>query len=240
MTALRVYEPLEAFPVRQRPALAELAADPDAAQAAETAERLAAWRAVLGRRGSVRVRARVLRVEEAVLLCPSVLEVGDASPTTARHTGASVTGPDAAPSAGSGSVRRHSLVRAWELPVAWLSIVRREDLTRSGGHGRYVLPMSRARARAARTLRAVRLGLGESEITLDVEVLARWLELFHPRSWVEVDARPVAALVGGDDGAEDVRLGLECLTVGDAAGVAAAYQRMSKRSHRLEELSVSS
>jgi hypothetical protein len=100
--------------------------------------------------------------------------------------------------------------------------------------------MSRARARAARALRALRAGLGDVDVTAEVEELGRWLEGFHPRSWVELDARPVAALVGGEDGAEDVRLGLESLTVGDAAGVAAAYQRVSKRSHRLEQLSVSS
>jgi hypothetical protein len=46
--------------------------------------------------------------------------------------------------------------------------------------------------------------------------------------------------VDGDDGADDVRLGLDSLTAGEAAAVAAAYQRLSRRSRRLEELSVSS
>jgi hypothetical protein len=136
--------------------------------------------------------------------------------------------------------RRHSLVRAWDLPVSWLAIVRKEDLTSSGGLGRYVLPMSRARARAARSLRTLRTHLGDLDVTADAEGLARWLEVFHPRSWVEVDARPVAALVGGDDGAEDVRLGLESLTAGDTVAVAAAYQRLRRRSRRLDEASVSS
>lgn len=245
MTVLRVYEPLEAFAAGRRPALTALAADPDAGRDAEAAERRLAWRRLLGRRpgrpaaapaesqadgpapGSAgpvvrtggRIHARVLRVEGVTLISP-VDEPDDERAA------------DAPPS--------HVMVRAWELPVAWLAVVRAEDLTRRGGPGRYVLPMSRARARAARTLRALRSGLGEVEVTQDVEVLARWLEQFHPRSWVEVDTRPVADLVDGDDGADDVRLGLESLTAGDAAGVAAAYQRVSKRSHRLEQLSVSS
>lgn len=263
VTALRVYEPLEAFAAGQRPALAALAEAPDAGQDAEEAERRAAWRRLLGRPpwpsdaaedavgdpGSVPggaqrvpgrseadepgapgrglgvrtpglVYARVLRAEGSILIAPAVLE------------------PAEVPEAPGG--RRHTLVRAWQLPAAWLSIVRHEDLTRSGGRGRYVLPMARARARAARTLRTLRAGLGDVEVTLDVEALARWLEQFHPRAWVEVDTRPVAALIDGEDGADDVRLGLESLTVGDAAGVAAAYQRVSRRSHRLEQLSVSS
>lgn len=248
MTALRAYEPLEAFAPSERSALAALAADPSAGVDAEEAERAASWRRVLGwsaalppepsgrppgdRPGSpagqqpsgpvagVRtdglVHARVLRAQGAVLLAPVVVE------------------PVAE------SERRHTLVRAWEIPSAWLTLVRAEDLTRSGGRGRYVLPISRARARAARALRALRSAVGDADVTLDVEVLARWLEQFHPRSWVELDARAVAALVDGEDGAEDVRLGLECLAAGDATGLAAAYQRVSRRSHRLEQLSVSS
>jgi hypothetical protein len=136
--------------------------------------------------------------------------------------------------------RRHLLVRAWELPLAWLAVVRQEDVTRSDGPGRYLFPMARARARTARALRTFRSGLGEVDVTADAEGLARWLDGFHPGSWVEIDTRPVAALVGGEDGAEDIRLGLECLTVGDATGLAAAYQRIRRRSRRLEEMSLSS
>jgi hypothetical protein len=268
VTALRVFEPLEAFPPAQRRALAAFLADP-AAGRAEEIERRAAWRRVLGRPDGVaeHVAARVLRVEGAVLLCPLAGESpGRAGEPWSGGPGAAPSGPDAgtpsgaAGEAGAGGqapggarpgtareaapgtvpVRRHTLVRAWDLPVAWLAVVRAEDLTASGGPGRYVLPMSRARARAARALRTLRTHLGELDVTADAEGLARWLEGFHPRSWVEVDARPVAALVGGEDGAEDVRLGLESLTAGEGAAVAAAYARLRRRSRRLEELSVSS
>jgi hypothetical protein len=265
VTVLRVYEPLEAFAADERATLAALADDPEAGRAAERAERLASWLALLRLRGGsspsgppgrgavevdrasggdaggagVRtgdlVHARVLRAQGMVLLAPVL---ADAAGGPGPGAGA-VTGPRS----GRGTRdldRRHTLVRAWDVPVAWLVLARPEDLTRSGGPGRYVLPMSRARVRAARALRTLRSGLGETEVTEEVEELARWLEQFHPRSWAELDARPVAALVDGEDGAEDVRLGLECLAAGDAAGVAAAYQRVSRRSHRLEQLSVSS
>jgi hypothetical protein len=77
-------------------------------------------------------------------------------------------------------------------------------------------------------------------LTADVERSARWLERFHSRSWVELDTSSVAALVEGDDGAEDVRLGLECLSDADAPGLAAVYQRLRRRSRRLDDLSSAS
>lgn len=287
VTALRVFEPLAAFPPELRRVLAAVAADPRAARLAEEAERRAAWRRLLGRPvdpragegGPARERpvpARVLRVEGTVLLCPVSPEpppdpglpglpglpgfsgaARPGGPVEAAPTGliqpsaatgraprtASGGAPAGAADAAAGPgvpPRRHTLVRAWELPVAWLAVVRREDLTGSGGPSRYVMPMSRARARAARSLKTLRTHLGELDVTADAEGLARWLEAFHPRSWVEVDARLVAALVGGEDGADDVRLGLESLTTGEAAAVAAAYQRLRRRSQRLEELSLSS
>lgn len=266
MTALRVFEPLGAFLPAQRRALRAFAADPEAGERAEEAERRAAWRRVLGRPDAAvtgAVAARVLRVEGAVLLCPVAGEPPEAGqPGTGPASPPSSSSPTAGPPEASGITRRaaspgtarpgtaedttapaipprrHTLVRAWELPVAWMAIVQEEDLTASGGPGRYVLPMARARARAARTLRTLRTHLGELDVTADAEGLARWLEAFHSRAWVEIDARPVAALVGGEDGADDVRLGLESLTAGEAAAVAAAYQRLSRRSRRLEELSL--
>jgi len=259
VTALRVFEPLEAFPADRRAALASFAADPAAGREADQAEQRAAWLELLGLRARAGARpevmARVLRVEGSVLLSPIALDLPDeaADPVPdAAQDAVRDAGPEAAREARGGGAagagaggdpvppRRHTLVRAWEVPVAWLTVVHPEDLTGSGGPGRYVLPMARARSRAARALRTLRAGLGDVDVTLDVEGLARWLEHFHPRAWVEVDARPVAALVGGDDGAEDVRLGLECLAAGDPAGVAAAYQRLSRRSRQLLEASHSS
>jgi len=250
VTALRVFEPLEAFAAEQQRLLASFAADPAAGRGAEAAERRATWLWLLGHAGHrPEVPARVLRVDGAVLLSPLTIDAPDGQETSSVSGVATTSvgtagrpdaGADAPSEPGSVPPRCHGLVRAWELPVAWLAVVRPEDLTASGGPGRYVLPMSRARSRAARTLRTLRTGLGDVDVTLDVEGLARWLEHFHPRAWVELDGRPVAALVGDEDGADDVRLGLECLTVGDASGVAAAYQRLRRRSRTLQDLSHSS
>jgi hypothetical protein len=251
VTSLRVFEPLEAFAAEQHRLLASFAAHPSAGRGADKAEQRATWLWLFGHAGHrPEVPARVLRVDGAVLLSPLTIDAPDGqsgTPVTGPDTTTSIgtaarpdAGSDGSPEPGSVPPRCHGLVRAWELPVAWLAVVRPEDVTASGGAGRYVLPMSQARSRAARTLRTLRGGLGDVDVTLDVEGLARWLEHFHPRAWVELDARPVAALVGDQDGAEDVRLGLECLTVGDASGVAAAYQRLRRRSRTLQDLSHSS
>jgi hypothetical protein len=132
------------------------------------------------------------------------------------------------------------LVRAWALPEAWLVLVRAEDGERAGGGGRYVVAMSTARSRAARALRTLRLGVGETELTAEVEMLARWLESFHPRAWVEIDASGVVGLTGGEDGADDVQMGLECLATGDPTGAAASYHRLTNRQRLLDNLSRSS
>jgi hypothetical protein len=76
-----------------------------------------------------------------------------------------------------------------------------------------------------------------TEVTAEVEVLARWLEGFHPRSWLELDLRDVVLLLDGDDGLDDVRLGLECLASGDGAVAGRAYQRLRRRSRALTDIS---
>lgn len=269
-TTMRVYEPLEAFAIADRPALEVLALREGADRRAEEAERTASWRGVLAGRGAVVPGADGADATVQTGWTAAATGVGDdpgpghpdgAHPDGGRagagRTGRTPTflatrvlraggvvlvcpvGADDTP--GPGSVRPpRRLVRAWALPEAWLSLVRAEDGERAGGGGRYVVPMSTARSRAARALRTLRLGVGETELTAEVEIMARWLETFHPRAWVEVDAGPVVRLTGGEDGAEDVRMGLECLASGDPTGAAAAYHRLTTRQRLLDDLSRSS
>jgi hypothetical protein len=103
--------------------------------------------------------------------------------------------------------------------------------------GRYLAPMVGARTQAASASRITRTAPAIEAVAMELEVLARWLESFHPRSWLELDVRPVAALVGGEDGIDDIRLGMECLTSGDTGGAAMAYQRLRRRSQALTDIS---
>ncbi len=251
-TSLRVFEPVDAFPAESLARWERWLARDDATARAEEAERRQSWLQLVHGAGppGPNGHVRVLRVGNLALLCPLPEPAGE-------------TGPN------------RSLIRAWNLPVAWLLLAAPSD--RPGQPGYYLVQMARARARAARALRTLRLarsraepgagltaGAGPdrrpgpssepapeltgdlggaaatgptSELTTEVELVARWLESFHPRSWLELDARPVAALVDGEDGVEDVLLGLECLADGDPSGVAAAHKRLTRRSERLLTIS---
>lgn len=258
-TVLRVYEPLEAFPEQDRRRWAHHVDREDATILAEEAERRVAWLQVVRGRvpwrpdpvpGSAAAGAaphagagplpvggspvdggpvvgnpagegwsegadghvRVLRIGRARLVCPVGRAPGEETP-------------------------HRSLVRAWELPLPWLVLVDHTDRAPGGSPGRYLVPMAAARARAARALKTLRRGLGEVEVTAETELVARWLEAFHPRAVVELDGRSVAALVEGEDGASDVQLGLACLAEGDTTGAAAAYSRLMRRSVRLAGIS---
>jgi len=238
VTVLRVYEPADVFAAQEWARWSAELGRPDAAERAEQAERREAWRRLVrGARGRspaaqpgpdgahpvvaedgedpLAGHVRILRVEGAALLCPASLGDGDDGP-------------------------RRALVRAWDLPVPWLIVVGLSAVAAADGvssPGRYLAPMARARAQAARALRTTRTGPGGADVGVELEVLARWLEGFHPRSWLELDARPVAALVGGDDGLEDVRLGMECLASGDVIGATVVYQRLRQRSRALTDIS---
>jgi hypothetical protein len=130
-----------------------------------------------------------------------------------------------------GDVRLRTLVAPWAMPWGWLLLVRPDE--RQAHSGTFLTPMSRARSRAARALKSLREHFEGSEVTDEVEEVARWLEDFHPRSMIELDERRTAALCD-DGGVEDLVMGLECLAEGDATGVAAAYQRLDRRARRLQ------
>lgn len=184
--------------------------------------------------------ARALWVDGVLLLCPASL--------------------------GGGAGPRRALVRGWDLPLPWLLVVglggvpaepdgpvdgatdgagneRAEEVADgrcAGGpsvKGWYLAPMWRTRTQAARVLRILRITRAGTEVVAEVEVLARWLEGFHPRSWLELDTRPVVSLLAGDDGLDDARLGMECLASGDTMGADAAYQRLRQRSRVLTDIS---
>ncbi len=263
VTSLRVYEPIEAFPAAERAGWTDWVAAPPSEDDVVAHERRAVWRQVVRPRplhgGEQEPRmARVLDAAGTPVLCPVQLPLRMAA--AAREAARTLppalvavvpagapggeAGPDddPAPRPGTGSdpdVRLRTLVAVWDIPWAWLALVRpgeRRHGSRPGDAGRYVVPMAAARSRAARALRVLRDGGSVAGLGGEVESVARWLEDFHPRSLVEVDDAEVAALLD-DDGAEDVRLGLEALEAGEVTAVAAAYRRLARRGERLRLLS---
>ncbi|MDQ1292658.1 MAG: hypothetical protein QG608_538 [Actinomycetota bacterium] len=265
-TWLRVYEPETAFP-RSRwerwGTLLEGGDTPKQVNArADRAQLLTSWSGLLGRLPSTLVSddpVRMLRREGTLLACP-VLDPGPPGPEAATPSPADspILSAEAdpeesgesgesgvarleagaqSPSGGNVEGRRRCLVKAWDLPIAWMVMVDPEERAKDCPVGQHLIPMGGARARVARGLRTLRRVLGDSETTMEIAILGRWLEEFHPQGWLEIDGTKVARLVGGEDGVDDVGWGLECLESGDSTGAAAAYQRIRRRSRMLVSLS---
>ncbi|MFF5252262.1 hypothetical protein ACFY4K_09415 [Streptomyces leeuwenhoekii] len=131
----------------------------------------------------------------------------------------------------------------WQVPINWFVLVADEEREYVKGAGdeaaappvlRYRTPMVQARRRVARALRALREAVDEGPLIDGLVDVGRWLEEFHPRSYVELDyGGLVHALPAGeledDHSAADVAEGIEALRHGDEAAAGAAYGRLVDR-----------
>ncbi|CQR63216.1 hypothetical protein [Streptomyces leeuwenhoekii] len=131
----------------------------------------------------------------------------------------------------------------WQVPINWFVLVADEEREYVKGSGdeaaeppvlRYRTPMVQARRRVARALRALREAVDEGPLIDGLVDVGRWLEEFHPRSYVELDyGGLVHALPAGeledDHSAADVAEGIEALRHGDEAAAGAAYGRLVDR-----------
>jgi len=146
-------------------------------------------------------------------------------------------------------LRLHVLTSTWQVPLRWFVLVESDERevhlgepgsTRvSGRRLVYRTPMSRARRRTARALDVLRRTVDDGQVTQGVEQMARWLELFHPRSLVELDYGGLAHLLDDaeltqDESARDVAAALAALDGGDPAAAAAAYGRVTARAKALQ------
>ncbi|MEU6844165.1 hypothetical protein ABZ930_20055 [Streptomyces sp. NPDC046716] len=128
----------------------------------------------------------------------------------------------------------------WQVPLNWFVLVadeEREYEPKSGADApylRYRTPMVQARRRVARGLRALRDAIDEGPLIDGLVDVGRWLEEFHPRSYVELDygglvhALP-AGLLDEDHSAADVAEGIAALRSGDGDGAGEAYTRLVER-----------
>jgi hypothetical protein len=258
---LRVYEPLAAW---EEPERSRWAARADRARedhlGVDAAERRVAFTAVLatpprlpeddGERG-----AYVLDVDGITCVCPWDLElrVTHALARAQEELPAPLLAAAVPPAlrAQVGPPRLapvHVRDAAWHVPVTWFVLVEdaeRELLLGDARRLSYRTPMSAARRRAAHALRAVRDALPGSDLAIEVEDLARWLEEFHPRAVVEldyaglVDLLPDESLVQ-DRSAAEVARGLAALAAGDEAGALGAYEQLLERWRPLEALASAS
>ncbi|MFD4508381.1 hypothetical protein [Streptomyces sp. NPDC058457] len=128
----------------------------------------------------------------------------------------------------------------WQVPLNWFVLVSDEERRYEKGTAeippmlRYRTPMVQARRRVARALRTLKDTVEEGPLIDGLVDVGRWLEEFHPRSLVELDyGGLVHTLPAGDleddHSAADVAAGVEALRQGDGAAAGEAYGRLVER-----------
>jgi hypothetical protein len=127
---------------------------------------------------------------------------------------------------------------SWSVPLHWFVAfseedreLRLDDLERSLVHR---ARMSAARRRVGRALRTLRRSVGEIDYVEELEGLGRWLEEFHPRSWVELDYGGLVELIDDeelrqDSSAADVAAALAALAVGDEEAATLVHEALVDR-----------
>ncbi|GAA2760663.1 hypothetical protein [Actinopolymorpha rutila] len=259
---LRVYEPLPAFPARERTSWEAQVRVPERPETsslavAEQRESLAALLPMLPPGAVSRARrAYAMEVEGNLLLCPdeSALRVrqalGDLMMSLPEHVlrvllpaggldrvdfdalSENMCPPDAEP---------HILTARWHVPLAWFVIFGDED--RSIGMDpvelRYRAPMVEARRRLSRAHRLLTRARPEWELE-PLRTLGRWIESFHPHSWVELDYGGLVRLMGSermaaDRSASDVAAALQAVAKGDDEEAITIYHRLRKQWWEMRE-----
>jgi hypothetical protein len=258
---LRVYEPLTAFaPERQRfwrKYVAEGRAigsyDGPGRQRTVVLEALGpAW----SKLPDLPDEAYVLGAEETVLVCPwnlrkrvaeAALQARDGVPQVLADAFVPPTLVDLAQTVVDetrGEERVHEQVATWGVPLRWFVLFAGADRQLELDQRRVVMfrtEIGKARQRAHKGLRVLRRALGDVPITESLRETARWLELFHPGSVVELDYGGLTALLSDqalkdDDSVELVAEGLLGLSQDDGAGATAAYERLVQRWREIQLL----
>jgi hypothetical protein len=145
--------------------------------------------------------------------------------------------------------RLHIVTETWTVPLHWFVPFTPAEraLVLPGADGEpgrsltYRTPMVRARRRVALALRTLRRTLVDGPVVTGVEDLGRWLEDFHPRSWLELDYAGLVHLQDAqeltqDHSARDVAQALHALEEDRTDEASAAYVRLVERWRKVAAL----
>ncbi len=141
----------------------------------------------------------------------------------------------------------HIISQTWVIPPRWFALFETHERQRGHNHdGAYVIcrtAIARAIGRAKTTHNAVKSAFGEGPVEQEILDLVDWLEMFHPKSMVELDYGGLAnymelalAEEGGleaDASIEDIQSSIAGLAVGDGALAGRGYERLVTRWRRV-------
>jgi hypothetical protein len=255
---LRVYQPLAAFPPRER---AEWAAYVEAGHALPPSllvgreERRGLARALGLTVGAEREHALIERVGDVVYLCPLRTELRTLQSLVAFRSSVPDEVADAFVSAGDveraarrlerwdrerpGS-RSHIQQAGWHVPLTWFALFeaseRRLVAPSSGQPARltYQTAMSKARARISRAVAILQELMEDAEMVVVAEELRGWLHGFDTDSLVQLDYAGLARVLpfealAEDNSAAEVWEALEALEEGDLDRSSELYRGLSER-----------
>lgn len=252
VASLRIYEPLSAFEAADRLRWEPINAS-DASKVQEQRDSLE--RVAANQLPSVRPDgAHILDLDGARYVCPwstsvrtwaSLNEFKSSIPSTVVPYFVSNSFEEALQDSIDFSTSKvpHIISQTWIIPPRWFALF--ETHERNRGHnsdGAYVIArtdIARAIGRAKTTHSAVKSAFGEGPVEQELLDLVDWLEMFHPKSIVELDYGGLAdylelslAEEGGleaDTSIEDIQSSIAGLAVGDGALAGRGYERLVTR-----------
>ena len=252
VASLRIYEPLSAFEAADRLRWESINATDESKvqEQRDSLERVAA-----NQLPSVRPDgAHILDLDGARYVCPwstsvrtwaSLNEFKTSIPSTVVPYFVSNSFEEALQDSIDFSTSKvpHIISQTWIIPPRWFALF--ETHERNRGHnsdGAYVIArteIARAIGRAKTTHSAVKSAFGEGPVEQELLDLVDWLEMFHPKSIVELDYGGLAdylelslAEEGGleaDTSIEDIQSSIAGLAVGDGALAGRGYERLVTR-----------
>lgn len=245
---LRAFEPLDAFPGRERERWSGYVSSGGGLSGTEAVRaevEVATARMLTGRSSGRGEEALVRRIGARIHVCPLQLELRAAVALAEfrRQVPESLLEaflPDRAARnrldrlAMSGQTP-HTRDAAWLVPLAWFVAFEPDErrvLDPPEGRGPRVVHLTTAAQAAERLVRAITVveaGLEDGEeVLLSLAEVATWVDGFDPRSVIELDYGGVAALLEPaalvtDRTCADLWEAIEHLEAGDLLGAAAAY-----------------
>ena len=144
----------------------------------------------------------------------------------------------------------HILTETWLIPPRWFSLFAPEERMRgSDSNGAFCIARAKianAKARCKFTHEAVVNAFGEGGVEEEIQDLYDWMDMFHPKSLVELDYGGLAdylnmalAELGGieaDSSIEDIHESLAGLAANDGATAGLGYERLIARSRKVSAI----
>ncbi len=139
----------------------------------------------------------------------------------------------------------HILTQTWIIPPRWFSLFSPDERVRGrDSQGAFTVIrtlIANAKIRSEKSRAVVQMAFGNGQVEEEIAQLGNWLEIFHPKSYLELDYGGLAGylelllLAEGENGldadtsVEDVQSSLAGLASSDASVAGLGYEKLVSR-----------